>query len=91
MADLPLICPAREELQALLQKSLDFEEEIMPTLFDSQHGKREHEQEFWKLADQERIFCWVDKGTLLNGKETWEQVLEALKTTTEWQVQVATK
>ena len=81
LADLPLLCPSQEELEALLEKSLEFEKLIMPDLFEMPHGEEEHRSTYWKLAKEERTFCWVDTETLLNNKTSWKQVLEALNHT----------
>ena len=54
--------------------------------YDTLRESKEHESEFWKLANEERTFCWVEKEALLDGKKSWEEAL-----TKEWPVQTATK
>jgi hypothetical protein len=90
MVDMPLICPSKDQLEALLNKSLGFEKYILPEFYDSPQGEAEHRESFWKLANEERIFCWVDTETLLNGTERWDDVLGKLNDTNTWPIKIAT-
>ena len=83
MADLPLVCPPQSELELLLNKSLSLEQRLLPQL----HQAQEHADEFWKLAHEDRIFCWVDRKRLLDGQTTWEGVLKMLRTR-QWKVKL---
>lgn len=91
LSDLPLVCPPRQSMEALLNKSLAFEQLVMPELYTTPEGEQEHRDAFWKLVDEEKTFCWVDKKTLLEGKQSWKEVLEALKTTEQWPVRFSQK
>jgi hypothetical protein len=88
MADFPLICPPKDRLEALLTKSLAFEKYILPEFYASPEGEVEHRESFWKLVE-EKVFCWVDKETLLNGKESWSEVLGALNATRIWPIRIS--
>lgn len=78
-ADLPLRdCPSTDELQKLLNFSLAMEQKLVPSYFDSPEGEPEHRNAFWKMVDAKREFCAVDTEAALEGKTTWQQVLESL-------------
>jgi hypothetical protein len=90
MVDMPLICPPKDQLEAFLNKSLAFEQYILPDFYDTPQGEAEHRESFWKLAKEDRNFCWVDTETLLNGTKRWEEVLGRLKETKIWPAKIAT-
>lgn len=73
LVDLPLLCPPRSNLNELLQKSL-----LMERILWGSDGEAEHTREFWELADTRKEFCSVDTQRLLEGKSSWEQVMEYL-------------
>jgi len=81
-ADLPLLCPLRSELQHLLEKSVEFENLVMPELAQSPIGEETHIADFWDSHDLEKTFCWVDTDRLLKGTKTWDDILQAL--TKQW-------
>ena len=76
--NIPLICPKQERLDDLLNKSLALEKMVLPDFFESPEGERNHRDSFG--VDKEQ-FCWVNVDALLEGKNSWEQVLAALKST----------
>lgn len=78
----PFICPERHELETFLNKSLTLEKNVVPVFFASQHGESEHRASFWHLANRRKEFCRVDTDRLLNGKTSWQEVLESWKTNT---------
>eukprot|EP00554_Chaetoceros_debilis_P008410 CAMPEP_0194104682 /NCGR_PEP_ID=MMETSP0150-20130528/5019_1 /TAXON_ID=122233 /ORGANISM="Chaetoceros debilis, Strain MM31A-1" /LENGTH=561 /DNA_ID=CAMNT_0038792311 /DNA_START=41 /DNA_END=1723 /DNA_ORIENTATION=- len=78
-ADLPLICPRRLSLEALLEKSLAFEKKMVPDFFASERGEVEHRELFWTMAEERRELCHVNTKELLEGKISWEEVLKSLK------------
>jgi len=73
--DLPLICPPKKALEILLNKSLIFEQLVIPELYYSPQGKQQHEQFFWEMVNK-RIFCNVHLPILI--KTSWNEVLLAL-------------
>jgi hypothetical protein len=82
--DLPLICPEAVELEKLLNKSLLFEERVFPE--DHYHRREEHVTSFWQSANGKKDFCAVDTERLLEGKDTWQQVLDAMQSKQEWYI-----
>jgi len=75
-ADLPLRCPTQSMLEYLLKKSLAFEQMMVPEFFASDLGKAEHNQSFWKMANERREFCDVSTEKLLEGESSWNGVLK---------------
>lgn len=76
MADLPLHCPRRSDLEALLQKSITMERVLLGTNLEREG---QHQRDFWRLADDRKEFCSVDTQRLLHRKASWKQVLEHLQ------------
>lgn len=67
-SEFPLVCPPREQLEALLEKSLKMEAELFP---DEDPGP--HIEGFWKSADR---FCVVDTDAVLQDPH-WESFFSA--------------
>jgi len=84
MLHLPLLCPPRNELEALLNKSLAFEQMIMPKFYNTPLGKEKHIEEFWEMADKKKSFCHVDTDRLFQNASSWEQVLNERLTIFDW-------
>lgn len=76
--DLPLLCPSHTELVRLMNESLALEELLVPEFFASADGETKHHAEFLQLVDR-KAFCSVDTAKLLDGRASYEGVLEALK------------
>ena len=93
LCDLPhLQCPSRPELERLLSKSLALERMVLDhdnededdeaaTIMARKEREQHHRDAFWRMAEEQRQFCWVDAKALLKEKKSWDQVLEALKST----------
>ena len=75
-ADLPLLCPTRSILEDLLEKSLAFEQKMVPDFFASDLGEAEHIKSFWLMANERREFCDVETERLLEGESSWNGVLK---------------
>jgi len=74
-ADMPLVCPTKEMLEELLEKSLEFEIMILPDFGKSDRGRAEHIKSFWEMANERREFCDVDTEKLLESQSSWMGVL----------------
>ena len=75
--NLPLLCYNDEFLSRLLQKSLDFEELVMPDYYKTPLGKAEHERLFWDVwHGEKRMFCWIDLFRLFENTTSWEDVID---------------
>jgi len=77
-ADLPLLCPTQAMLEKLLQKSLAFEQMILPDFFASDRGEAEHNKSFWIMAHERKEFCDVNTKKLLKGQSSWIGVLNSM-------------
>jgi len=69
--DMPLVCPTKEMLEELLEKSLEFETMILPDFEKSDRGRAEHIKSFWAMANERREFCDVDTKKLLESQSSW--------------------
>jgi len=78
--DLPEVCPSREDLEALYQRSLEMERKYMPSLLsDEVEGDLEHRDGFEaKVADNS--YCWVDATAILFDPQ-WQQFFAQFGTT----------
>jgi hypothetical protein len=83
---LPLVCPSKKKLDTLLKESLSFEKLIMSESFieDNILGEQKHIADFWKLADTNGAFCYIDINTLFGNATTWEQFLKERMIITSW-------
>ena len=84
-AGLPLICPKRDMLENLLNKSLEFEKKMVPEFYKSKGGEVDHRRSFWLMAEERKEFCHVDIAQVLHGRKTWEDALIGIKST-NWNV-----
>jgi len=82
---MPVKCPHRVLLEKLLEKSLAFERLIMPDFSTTPEGEAMHKRDFWAMEKQ---YCTVDVDALLAGKSHWNEVVEAMQTTKEWDARV---
>lgn len=80
-ADLPLLCPSQPLLEHLLNKSLKFEETMVPNLYASPEGEAEHRRSFWQLANDRKEFCDVDYDRLFENARSLDQILSRLNMT----------
>ena len=82
---LPIICPPRETLEKLLEKSLAMEEVAMPDFYASPLGKEEHTRLFWNVWLRERKkFCWVDTIRLFEGVTSWNEIIDERMVRHDW-------
>jgi hypothetical protein len=90
--DLPLVCPPQTQLQALLEKSLQFERLVrsqkilVEDNLNLTQNEIDHTTKFWKSALDDRDYCWVDVQYLFDGirdgggttVKTWNELEERL-------------
>ena len=88
MLRLPLLCPPRNELEMLLNKSLAFEQKVMPKFYNSPLGKEKHIQKFWEMVDKKKVFCHVDTDKLFQNVSSWEQVLNERLAISKWEINI---
>ena len=69
--DFPLICPPKHHLKSILNASLQWEKEIMPTM-DDESG---HRRGFWDLVDKKK-FCAIDEQATLKLDE-WKSFFQS--------------
>jgi len=81
--NLPLLCPSQSQLQIFLDKSLRFEELIMPSFSLTALGKEEHIRSFWELANKKE-FCWLDIERLFQNASSWEDLLHKRLVIDKW-------
>ena len=90
-SSLPLLCPSKDELQILLDKSLRFEELVMPTINNNNNNNnsnkhsvleiesqqvQQHSNWFWNImVKKKKTFCWIDIDKLFHNVSSWEQLL----------------
>jgi len=72
--DFELVCPTREDLQPLLQQSLDYEEQFFPEFHKA--NKETHLKEFDKMFNKKR-YCSIDTEAALKD-EHWLEFLKRL-------------
>ena len=75
--DFDLICPEKEELQPLLERSLEHEETFFPEFHRSEVGHKKHVEEFWNMYDKKR-YCTIDTDATLKYSR-WLTFFEKLK------------
>lgn len=75
--DLPLNCPTQDWLSVLLRKSLAMERALVPDFYA--HSMVEHKRRFWRMANEEKVFCAVDSERLLRNVKSWPDVLRRLE------------
>lgn len=73
--DFPLHCPPLEEMEPLLVKSLEFEEQFFPDFHKEQQEK--HKEEFLKSFNKKR-FCSIDTDAALE-EEEWQIFFQKLE------------
>lgn len=80
--DLPEVCPSREDLETLYERSLEMERLYMPSLLsDEAEGDLEHRDGFEaKVADHS--YCWVDTAAVLSDPQ-WQQFFAQFGATNE--------
>jgi len=82
---LPLSCPPKNELEVLLNKSLAFEELVLPDFYNTPLGKEEHIRLFWDTwLGEKNIFCWVNSDQLFRNATTWDEILNERMLTYKW-------
>lgn len=84
IVDLPRLCPPKEQLQVLLDRSLDLERRVMSHGEYATNHRQEHTDAFWKAATVQKKYCWVDVDRLLEDATSWQQVLDERLTRDEW-------
>jgi hypothetical protein len=72
---LPIVCPSRERLEALLHYSLSLEARMLPKLF--QKSATTHVADFWIVATDTFDFCWIDTDTVLRSHDNDDNVAAA--------------
>jgi len=85
MMRLPLVCPPTNELEELLNKSLAFEQKVIPKFYNTPLGKDAHTHQFWEMAIKNKAFCRVDTDRLFETVSSFEQVLEQRLAIDEWE------
>ena len=82
---LPILCPPKDTLEKLLNKSLALEEVAMPEFYHSPMGREKHIELFWgKWLRDKKIFCWVDILRLFEGVTTWDEIVNERMVTYDW-------
>eukprot|EP00977_Amphora_coffeiformis_P000046 scaffold11_cov142-Amphora_coffeaeformis.AAC.1 len=75
--DLPLVCPSRDELEKLLNRSIALEQTILPDFHHSPLGEKTHRDEFWYVTDVKKGFCSLDQtADLIGDSKSWSELLE---------------
>ena len=72
--DLPLICPSNEELQPLLDITLQYEQDFLPSFYNSEYGKTKIQSKFWKDVSKQK-FCTVNTTAVLQ-QPAWKIFLQ---------------
>jgi hypothetical protein len=82
---LPYVCPKKQQLQKILEKSLRLEQLILPEFHSSPLGENEHKRMFWDVWFREkRIFCWVDIEKLFQNATTWDEIINHRMVSVDW-------
>lgn len=76
--DFPLVCPSNDELEELLDLSLAFEKKLLPDFYSRAGEEAKHRAAFWKKV-KAKDFCHVNVDRVLDGKSSWQEVLESLR------------
>jgi len=71
--DLPMVCPPEEEIQALLQLSMQAEQKYFPSFYDTPQGKETLMQKFETMLSN-RNFCSLDSTAML-ADSRWKNAL----------------
>jgi hypothetical protein len=82
-SDFPLMCPSKDQLQQLLDKSLKFEKMVLPEFDKTPLGEEKHIRDFWNSHQTELTYCWVDIGQLFKDVNSWDEVLK-ISLTKRW-------
>jgi hypothetical protein len=72
--DLPLICPTHEELQPLLDTTLQYEQDFLPSFYNSEYGRTKIESKFQKDVSKQK-FCTVNTTAVLQ-ERAWKIFLQ---------------
>ena len=72
--DLELNCPSNQQLQALLNMSLELEAKYMPEFAHCPHQREEHREGFENYVAQ-KVYCWVDTDAVLDQIE-WKNFFQ---------------
>ena len=82
---LPTKCIEKNMLEKLLEKSLAFEEMLMPDFYASSLGKDEHTRLFWDVwLKKKKLFCTVDTARLFQGATSWDQIINERMVSYDW-------
>lgn len=82
---LPTKCIGKKMLEKLLEKSLAFEEMLMPDFYASSLGKDEHIRLFWDIwLKQKKLFCTVDTARLFQGATSWDDIINKRMVSYDW-------
>ena len=74
---LPVRCPPERTLGALLARSLELEETVLPGFAATPSGRREHERLFRDVwVREKRLFCRVDTDRLFANATSWDEILD---------------
>jgi hypothetical protein len=85
---LPYICPGKQQLEKLLQRSLQLEEKLMPEFYASPFGEEEHKRLFSDVWLKERkIFCWVDIERLFQIARSWDEIINQRMVNIDWEAE----
>jgi len=76
-ADVPLICPPRDQLNILLERSLEKEERLWPPQL-AESWKGSHVQAF-EHAVATNKFCWININATLATKPHWKEWFTSLR------------
>lgn len=83
--NLPIKCVGKTLLEELLQKSLAFEEMVMPDFYASSLGKDEHIRLFWDVwLKEKKHFCTVDTARLFQGATSWDEIINERMVSSDW-------
>jgi hypothetical protein len=78
---LPYICPGKQQLENMLQRSLELEEKAMPEFYASPLGEEEHKRLLSDVWLKERkIFCWVD----IESARSWDEIINQRMVNIDW-------
>ena len=82
---LPLQCLQKDMLDRLLQKSLDFEQSVIPEFYATPPGKDEHIRLFWDVwLEEKKLFCQVDIHRLFQNATSWDQIINERMVSYDW-------
>jgi hypothetical protein len=82
---LPYICPGKQQLENILERSLKLEKKLMPEFYASPLGEEEHKRLFWDVWFKEKkIFCWVDIERLFQNAQSWDEIINHRMVNIDW-------